>query len=67
MIVRRGSSIVTNAGGIGNGGNITINSPIIVGLENRDIVANAVQGNGGNIQITTQGIFGLKFRLPNWQ
>ncbi|MEH2156657.1 S-layer family protein [Nostoc sp.] len=62
LIMRRGSSIVTNAGGIGNGGNITINSPIIVGLENSDIVANAVQGNGGNIQITTQGIFGLKFR-----
>ncbi|WP_242055341.1 MULTISPECIES: autotransporter outer membrane beta-barrel domain-containing protein [Nostocales] len=62
LIVRRGSSIVTNAGGIGNGGNITINSPIIVGLENSDIVGNAVQGNGGNIQINTQGIFGLKYR-----
>ncbi|MBN3898006.1 MAG: S-layer family protein [Nostoc sp. NOS(2021)] len=62
LVMRRGSSIVTNAGGIGNGGNITINSPVIVGLENSDIVANAVQGNGGNIEITTQGIFGLEFR-----
>ncbi|MEH1935821.1 MAG: S-layer family protein [Nostoc sp.] len=62
LIMRRGSSIVTNAGGIGNGGNITINSPIIVGGENSDIIANAFQGNGGNIQINTQGIFGLKYR-----
>ncbi len=62
LIMRHGSSIVTNAGGIGNGGNITINSPIIVGTENSDIIANAFQGNGGNIQINTQGIFGLKYR-----
>jgi filamentous hemagglutinin family protein len=62
LIMRRGSSIVTNAGGIGNGGNITINSPIILGWENSDIIANAFQGNGGNIQINTQGIFGLKYR-----
>jgi large exoprotein involved in heme utilization and adhesion len=62
LIMRRGSSIVTNAGGIGNGGNITINSPIILGLENSDIIANAVGGRGGNIDITTQGIIGLEFR-----
>ncbi|BAY13821.1 beta strand repeat-containing protein [Calothrix sp. NIES-2098] len=62
LLMRRGSSIVTNAGGIGNGGNITINSPVIVGWENSDIVANAVEGNGGNINITTQGIFGLQYR-----
>ncbi|MDF5738720.1 MULTISPECIES: S-layer family protein [unclassified Nostoc] len=62
LIMAHGSSIVTNAGGIGNGGNITINSPIIVGWENSDIIANAFQGNGGNIQINTQGIFGLKYR-----
>ncbi|BAY65481.1 filamentous hemagglutinin-like protein [Calothrix brevissima NIES-22] len=62
LLMRRGSSIVTNAGGVGNGGNITINSPVILGWENSDIVANAVTGNGGNIQIATQGIFGLKYR-----
>jgi large exoprotein involved in heme utilization and adhesion len=33
----------------GNGGNITINAPVIAGFENSDIIANAVQGNGGNI------------------
>ena len=62
MILRRDSQITTNATGTANGGNITINSPIIAGFENSDIIANAVEGNGGNIDITTQGIFGLKFR-----
>ena len=60
--LRDHSQITATAGGNGNGGNVNINSPIIVGLENSDIIANAVQGNGGNIEITTQGIFGLKFR-----
>jgi filamentous hemagglutinin family protein len=62
LTLRHGSNIATSAGGVGNGGNITIDSPTIVGLENSDIVANAVQGAGGNIQINTQGIFGLQNR-----
>ncbi|MEO1432233.1 MAG: filamentous hemagglutinin N-terminal domain-containing protein [Cyanobacteria bacterium J06633_8] len=62
LIMRRGSLIDTESLSNGNGGNITINSPIIAGFENSDIIANAVEGNGGNINITTQGIFGLKFR-----
>ncbi|MEH2421371.1 MAG: S-layer family protein [Nostoc sp.] len=61
LFLRDNSLITSTAGGNGNGGNININAPIIVGLENSDIVANAVRGRGGNIQITTQGIFGLKF------
>ncbi len=60
--LRRNSNITTNATVTANGGNITINSPLIAGFENSDIIANAVEGNGGNINITTQGIFGLKFR-----
>ncbi len=60
--MRRGSSITTNAGGTANGGNITISAPIILGLENSDIVANAIKGQGGNITITTQGMVGLAFR-----
>lgn len=60
--LRRNSNITTNATNTANGGNININSPLIVGLENSDIVANAVEGNGGKIDITTQGIFGLQFR-----
>ncbi len=62
LLLRRGSEISAMAGGTGNGGNITIHAPIIIGLENSDIIANAIQGMGGNIQVTTQGIFGLKYR-----
>jgi filamentous hemagglutinin family protein len=62
LLMRQGSRIDAQAAGNGNGGNITINAPIIAGFENSDIIANAVQGRGGNIQINTQGIFGLKFR-----
>ena len=64
LVLRRGSSITTNATGTATGGNIDITSPVIVAIpaENSDIVANAVEGNGGSIQITTTGIFGLEFR-----
>jgi large exoprotein involved in heme utilization and adhesion len=62
LSIRNNSTISAEAGGAGNGGNIKIDSPVIVGVENSDIIANAFQGNGGNIDITTQGIFGLQFR-----
>ena len=63
--LRNGSQINLEAlGNIGNGGNLTLNADIIVGLENSDIIANSVGGNGGNINITTRGIFGTQFR-PN--
>ncbi|BAZ40867.1 filamentous hemagglutinin-like protein [Calothrix sp. NIES-4101] len=62
LLMRHSSFINAEAGGSGNGGNITINAPNIVGLENSDIIANAVQGKGGNIQIATQGIIGLQYR-----
>ena len=62
LLLRNGSNITTDATGTANGGNITINSPIIAGFEDSDIIANAVRGNGGNIDITTQGILGLEFR-----
>jgi filamentous hemagglutinin family protein len=62
LILRRGGNITATARGTGNGGNITLNVPVIAGLENSDITANAVQGAGGKIDITTQGIFGLEFR-----
>jgi filamentous hemagglutinin family protein len=60
--LRNLSQITTTASSSGNGGNIAIDAPIIVGLGNSDIVANAIQGNGGDINITTQGIIGLVFR-----
>ncbi len=62
LILINQSLISAEAGGTGNGGNININSPVIAGLENSDIVANASEGNGGNININTSGLFGLQFR-----
>lgn len=75
LVLQNRSRILTEAGATdglppdmirveatGNGGNITIAAPLIVGVGNSDIIANAVQGRGGNIQITTQGVFGLEFR-----
>ncbi|WP_392482377.1 filamentous hemagglutinin N-terminal domain-containing protein [Nostoc sp. C110] len=64
LLLRRGSSIITNARGASTGGNIDISAGSIIAVptENSDISANAVLGQGGNIQITTQGIFGLEFR-----
>ncbi|WP_375515223.1 hypothetical protein [uncultured Nostoc sp.] len=62
LLMRGNSKISVEAKEAGDGGNITLNAPSIVGLENSDIIANAVKGRGGNIQITTQGLFGLKFR-----
>jgi filamentous hemagglutinin family protein len=68
LLLRRGSKIATDAGGTaqqgGNGGNITINSKLIVAIptENSDITANAVKGRGGNVNIDAQGLFGIQFR-----
>ncbi|MGB3640252.1 MAG: S-layer family protein, partial [Rivularia sp. (in: cyanobacteria)] len=62
LIIRNQSLISAEAGGTGDGGNININSPVIAGVENSDIIANALQGDGGNININTSGLFGLQFR-----
>ncbi|MCY6491433.1 S-layer family protein [Leptolyngbya sp. GGD] len=64
LLLRRGSEISSKAGGTGQGGDISINAPIIVAvpMENSDIIANAFRGRGGNITITTQSILGLEFR-----
>ncbi|MDY6938564.1 MAG: S-layer family protein [Cyanobacteriota bacterium] len=60
--MRRNSQISTEANGTGNGGNLNLDAPAIVALENSDIIANAFEGNGGNINITTQRIFGTEVR-----
>lgn len=60
--MRHQSHISSTAGGTGNGGNITIDTPTLVALDNSDISANAGQGQGGRVRITTQGIFGTAFR-----
>jgi filamentous hemagglutinin family protein len=66
LLLRKTSGIFTDSassGQNGNGGNITINSPLIIALPgNNDIAANAVAGNGGKVNITSQGLFGIKYR-----
>ncbi|OKH43021.1 hypothetical protein NIES2101_31710 [Calothrix sp. HK-06] len=63
IIMRRGSSITTNATANNViGGNITINTDVLAGFENSSISANSADGRGGNINISTQGLFGLQVR-----
>ncbi len=65
IVLRRNSNISTSAGSKGaggDGGNITINTPILVALENSDITANAFEGRGGRVSIAAQGIFGAQSR-----
>ncbi|EAZ90881.1 beta strand repeat-containing protein [Crocosphaera chwakensis] len=67
LILRRNSTISTTAGtteGLGNGGNIDINTLFIIAVptENSDIIANAFLGRGGNINIDAAGIFGIEER-----
>jgi filamentous hemagglutinin family protein len=66
LLLRNGSRISTDSdstGKDGNGGNITISSPLIIATPgNNDITANANQGNGGRVNITSQGLFGIQYR-----
>ncbi|OAB56778.1 hypothetical protein AY600_13945 [Phormidium willei BDU 130791] len=61
-ILRRGSTLQTNAEGDFPGGNIIIDTDALVALENSDITANAINAAGGRVIINTQGIFGTEFR-----
>ena len=61
-ILRRGSSLQTNAEGDFPGGNIIIDTDALVALENSDITANALNAAGGRVMINSQGIFGTEFR-----
>ena len=65
-LLLRNSYITTSSGSSdknGNGGNITISSPLIIALPgNNDIIANAYQGTGGKVNITSQGLFGIQYR-----
>ncbi len=62
-LILQGNSIISTTGGVergsGNGGNIRINSPLIVAFpRNNQIIANAFSGDGGDINIRTNAIFG---------
>jgi filamentous hemagglutinin family protein len=68
IILRHNSSITTNATGSANGGNITINTGVLLALsptgsDGSDIVAKADKGRGGNIVINAKGIFGIEKRI----
>jgi filamentous hemagglutinin family protein len=65
LVLRRGSSISTNAQGAATGGNITINTDFLVAVqgENSDITANAVNNFGGRVIIDAQTILGTAYRL----
>ena len=54
-------------GSLGNGGNIEIETPFLIGFpnENNDIIANAIGGNGGQINITASSI--LNFGIQDGQ
>jgi large exoprotein involved in heme utilization and adhesion len=65
LILRRGSSITTNATGNNiTGGNITIDTDNLVAVppEDSDISANAEESFGGRVIVNAQGIFGTEFR-----
>ena len=65
LILRRGSSISTNARGRNiTGGNITIDTDNLVAVpkEDSDISANAEESFGGRVIVNAQGIFGTQFR-----
>ncbi|MEM9449931.1 MAG: filamentous hemagglutinin N-terminal domain-containing protein [Cyanobacteria bacterium P01_E01_bin.6] len=64
LLLRRGSFISARALTDGNGGNLNIDSDLIVAIpdQDNDLLANALDGAGGNIDIITNGIFGLEVR-----
>ncbi len=68
LILRRGSSVSTNARGSDiTGGNIIINTDNLVAVpqEDSDISANAQNSFGGRVIINASGIFGTEFRLQD--
>lgn len=62
LLLRSGSSITVESPGTSNGGDINISVPVLIALEDSDIVADAIQGNGGNITITAHALLGTAFR-----
>ncbi|MDF5717623.1 MAG: filamentous hemagglutinin N-terminal domain-containing protein [Rhizonema sp. NSF051] len=58
LIIRRGSSIITNATGENVvGGNINIDTDVLAAVEKSTISANSTDARGGRVIINTQGLF----------
>ena len=51
------SSITTNANNTATGGDINIDTKFLIGSDNSNISANALEGEGGNISISAEGVF----------
>ena len=67
LLLRNNSQISTTAGLLtsgGNGGNIIVDAPFVVGVltEDSDITANAFLGDGGTVTVTALDIIGLEFQ-----
>ncbi len=66
LLLKNGSIVATNSGSTqknGNGGDLTIASPLIVAtIGDNNITANANGGRCGNVNITSQGLFGIQYR-----
>ena len=67
LSLKNESKITATASKNADGGNIEINTPILLtfpptGFDGSDIVANADKGRGGNIVINSKGIFGIQKR-----
>jgi filamentous hemagglutinin family protein len=62
LVLRRSSSITTNATGTATGGNINIDTQALIAFENSDITANATDNFGGRVIVEAQTILGTAFR-----
>ncbi|MEH2084073.1 MAG: hypothetical protein V7K89_30115 [Nostoc sp.] len=63
LLLLRNSNITTNASGENViGGNININTDILVAFDNSDISANSTDFRGGQVIINAKGVFGTQFR-----
>ncbi|MEH2137648.1 two-partner secretion domain-containing protein [Nostoc sp.] len=63
LLLLRNSNITTNASGENViGGNININTDILVAFDNSDISANSTDFRGGQVTINAKGVFGTQFR-----
>ncbi|MEH1924324.1 two-partner secretion domain-containing protein [Nostoc sp.] len=63
LLLLHNSNITTNASGENViGGNININTGILVAFDNSDISANSTDFRGGQVTINAKGVFGTQFR-----
>jgi len=62
LVLRDRSRITTNARNDATGGDINIDTGVLVGLENSDITTNADRGQAGEITVNALGVIGSQSR-----